>query len=144
MNDINNRVRELIARYDTAQPEELCEKMGVTLISQELPESVNGFTVTMYGIPFIVLNSELNYYAKRLTTAHELGHIVLHKGTNTLELSLNTGFCVSKYEREADCFAALLLMQAELSEFDGMETVTAETVARITHVPKEIVERAFL
>ena len=68
---------------------------------------------------------------------------MLHKGTNTVELSINTSFCVNKYEREADCFAAHLLLASSLQELDGMETVTSETLAKLTHMPKEMIEEAF-
>ncbi len=140
MNKINQTVKQLILKHGTAEPSELCEKMGITFLEQDLPESVNGFTVTMYNIPFIVVNSMLNSYERRITTAHEIGHIVLHKGTNTIELSVNTSFCVSKFEREADCFAAYLLMYAELSEFEGYECVTAEDISKATHMPRSMLD----
>lgn len=142
MNKTEKKVNELISTYGTAEPEALCEDMGIITLDQELPERVNGFTIRMYDIPFIVLNSGLSYYERRLTMAHELGHIVLHKGTNSIELSCNTSFCVSKYEREADSFAVCLLMQAELSSFDCHESLTAEEVSQMTHIPMSIVEQA--
>lgn len=142
MNKTEKKVKELISTYGTAEPLELCEEMGIITVDHELPSCVNGFTVRVRDIPFIVLNSELNYYERRVTMAHELGHIVLHKGTNSVELSCNTSFCVSKYEREADCFAVCLLMQAELSSFEGHECVTAEEVSQMTHIPMSMVEKA--
>ena len=104
---------------------------------------VNGFTVTMNGMLFVVLNSELDYYRKRVTMAHELGHIILHKGTNSIELSCNTGFCVSRYEREADCFAVYLLMHTVLSQNESFESLTAEEISMLAHIPMDMVERAF-
>ncbi len=136
MNKINQKVKQLILEYDTADPYEICDKLGVIVTYQNLPESVNGFTVKMNGIQFIVINDVLNLSEKRLTTAHELGHILLHNGTNSIELSINTSFCVSKYEREADLFAVFLLMYAESSEFDGLECITAEDISNIIHMPK--------
>ncbi len=143
MNKTEQTVKQLILRYGTAEPSEICACMGVTLLEQDLPESVNGFTVTMNDMPFVVINSALNNSEKRITTAHELGHIVLHKGTNTIELSLNTYFCVSKYEREADCFAAYLLMYAENWEFVGRESVTAEDISKVTHIPLSRIDNLF-
>ena len=143
MNKTENKVKELVAAYGSAEPEVICEGMGVTVVTHDLPACVNGFTVRMYEMPFIVLNSALNDDERRVTMAHELGHIVLHNGTNSIELSCNTSFCVSKYEREADCFAAFLLLQAELSSFEGYECLTAEEVSKMTHVPQKMVEQAF-
>lgn len=140
MNKIEQTVKQLILKHGTAEPSELCEQMGIMLLEQDLPESVNGFTVTMYDMPFIVINNMLNCYEKRITTAHEIGHIVLHKGTNTIELSMNTSFCVSKFEREADCFAAYLLMYAEMSSFEGYECVTADDISKATHMPRSMLD----
>lgn len=144
MNKTEQLVRELADKYQTADPEALCERMGIFVLEQELPYSVNGFTVRMNEIPFIVLNSGLGYYEKRFTMAHELGHIVLHKGTNSLNLSCNTGFCVTKFEREADSFAAWLLMHAEMSELDSLECVTAEDISKIAHIPMSVADYTFM
>ncbi len=143
MSKIEQKVKELMTEYGTAQPYELCDHMGITVLTQDLPESVNGFTVRMYDLPFIVINRMLGYYERRITTAHELGHIVLHNQTNSLELSVNTSFCVNKYEREADCFAAYLLLYAEQNALDGLESITTQDVSRITHIPQEMANNAF-
>lgn len=143
MKKTQNSVKTLIGKYNTAEPQILCDKMGITVIEQDLPGCVNGFTVTMYEMPFIVLNSSLGSCEKRFTTAHELGHIVMHGGTNSLNLSCNTGFCVSKYEREADSFAAWLLMYAEISELECRESLTAEELSRIARIPLSVANDTF-
>lgn len=143
MKDIRKKVNELIEKYDCCSVWEMCERMGITVLEKELPRSINGFTVTMEGLPFIVLNAMLPDADKRVTAAHELGHIVLHKSTNTVALSVNTSFCINKYEREADCFAAHLLIAFELAELEGMESVTSETVSKLTSIPRETIENAF-
>ncbi len=143
MDKAESCARQLTEKYQSAEPDVICEKMGVIAIEQELPDCVNGFTIEMNGIRFIVLNSELGYYEKRFTMAHELGHIMLHKGTNSLNLSCNTGFCVTKYEREADSFAAWLLLLGEMSELCGRESVTTEDIARIAHIPPTVADSTF-
>lgn len=137
-------VRQIIEKYRSADPDVLCEKMGIIVLEQELPRSVNGFTVRMNDIPFIVLNRELGYYEKRFTKAHELGHIVIHKGINSLNLSCNTGFCVTKFEREADSFAAWLLLSSEMSELESLECVTAEYISKVAHIPMSVADSTFL
>lgn len=143
MKKIAEKVKELIRRYETTDPSELCDRMGIIVHLHELPEKINGFASSYDDVPFIVLNKLLGYYEKRITLAHELGHIVLHGSTNSMSLSLNTGFCVSKYEREADCFAAYLLLADGRSELEDMESVTAEDVSKITRMPPDMVEKAF-
>ena len=143
MTKIQNRVKELTEEQGTAEPENICENMGIVVLSLDLPERVNGFTMKQNGIWFIVLNNMLNDDQKRFTTAHELGHIILHGCTNSINLSCNTGFCVSRYEREADLFAAYLLLQAEYDQYVDYETLTVNQVSQITHIPQSKVDKLF-
>lgn len=143
MTKIQNRVKELTEEQGTAEPENICENMGIIVLSLDLPERVNGFTMKQNGIWFIVLNNMLNDDQKRFTTAHELGHIILHGCTNSINLSCNTGFCVSRYEREADLFAAYLLLQAEYDQYVDYETLTVNQVSQITHIPQSKVDKLF-
>ena len=143
MTKIQNRVKELTEEQGTAEPENICENMGIIVLSLDLPERVNGFTMKQNGIWFIVLNNMLNDDQKRFTTAHELGHIILHGCTNSINLSCNTGFCVSRYEREADLFAAYLLLQAEYDQYVDYETLTVDQVSQITHIPQSKVDKLF-
>ena len=140
---IQNRVKELTEEQGTAEPENICENMGIIVLSFDLPERVNGFTMKQNGIWFIVLNNMLNDDQRRFTTAHELGHIILHGCTNSINLSCNTGFCVSRYEREADLFAAYLLLQAEYDQYVDYETLTVDQVSQITHIPQSKVDKLF-
>ncbi len=143
MKNIEERVRSLTDKYGCADPERLCEQMGITVLSLDLPDSVNGFTVTMEDHRFIVLNQTLDYNCRKITAAHELGHIILHGCTNTVRLSANTGFCINRYEREADCFAAHLLLMNEMNELEGMDSVTTEDLSLLTHMPRSMIENAF-
>ncbi len=143
MNKTEHIVKQLIHKYGSADPFLICEKMGIIIVDRDLPEHINGFTVTMEEIPFIVLNTSLNYYNRRITAAHELGHIILHGTTNTIQLSLDTSFCVNRYEREADCFAAHLLLAFEGDLTVGMDSITAEDISKLTHIPKTMIEDAF-
>ena len=143
MKNIAKTVKSIIKKYGSADPFSICEEMEIQVLNQPLPESINGFTITMEGIRFIVLNDMLDYYKRRLTAAHELGHIVLHGTTNTIQLSANTGFCISRYEREADCFAAHLLLSEELSFMHENEALTSQELSMKTHIPKDMIENAF-
>lgn len=135
MKKIKEKVKELTEEYKTANPAEICEKMGIIILEQDLPDSVNGFMLNYLDSNFIILNQNLEYYESRVTLAHELGHIILHGSTNSISLSCNTSFCMSKYEREADCFAAFLLMELEMPPFDEFESVTVEDISKFIHMP---------
>lgn len=143
MKKIAEKVLELIKKYGTADPADICEKLGIVVHTHDLPRHINGFASTYNDVPFIVLNDSLEYYERKITLAHELAHIILHRYTNSVNLSMNTSFCTSKYEKEADCFAAHLLLAGEISDLETMESVTAEDVSKITHMPISMIEKAF-
>lgn len=139
MKDIAKTVEDIIEKYGCADPFSICEQMDIQVIDQPLPDSINGFTITLEDIRFIVLNNMLEHYKRRITAAHELGHIILHGTTNTIQLSANTSFCISRYEREADCFAAHLLLSEEMELFEN-EAVTARELSMKTHIPLDMIE----
>ena len=145
MNKIRKRVQDIVKEYGSAEPDEICEKMGIIILSRDLPESVNGFAMQCRGRWFIVLNSMLDHDRKRFTAAHELGHIIMHGCTNSLSLSLNTYFCMSKYEREADMFAAWLLLTAEEYDrcCDECGTITVQQAFKIAHIPEDKADELF-
>ncbi len=143
MNKIRNAVNEMTAQYGRAMPKDICDNMGIIILSLDLPERVNGFTIKREGIWFIVLNDRLNDDERRFTTAHELGHIFLHKGTNSINLSCNTDLCVSKYEREADCFAVMLLLKAVEDTCADYESMTVKQLSQLTHIPESKIEQLF-
>ena len=45
MDKIRCCVNELIDRYHSADPQFLCERLGIQILDQDLPACVNGFTV---------------------------------------------------------------------------------------------------
>ncbi len=143
MKKIAKTVKNIIEKYGTADPFAICEEMEIQVLDLSLPESINGFTITMEGIKFVVLNDMLDYYRRKITAAHELGHIILHGSTNTIQLSANTSFCISRIEKEADCFAAHLLLSEELSEVYEDEVLTSEFLSKKMHIPKDMIENAF-
>ena len=145
MDKIQKRVQDIVKEYGSAEPDEKKKKMGIMVLTHDLPESVNGFAMHCRGRWFIVLNSMLDHYGKRFTSAHELGHIVMHGCTNSLSLSLNTYFCMSKYEREADMFAAWLLLTAEEYDrcCDECGTLTVQQAFKIAHIPEDKADELF-
>lgn len=140
MEKIKDIVQDTILLYKTADPNEICEKMGIIILEQDLPNNVNGFMLNYLDSNFIIINQNIDYYQKRVTTAHELGHIILHRETNSIRLSCNTSFCVSKYEREADSFAAYLLMNFEIPSFEGFESITTQDISKIIHMPQSVLD----
>lgn len=135
--NIEGKTRELIEKFGTADPEELCFRMGIVVADCELPEETKGFCLMLSGGSAIMINENLSYNERKSCIAHELGHAVLHKGLNYMFMSQNTCMITGKFEREANLFAAYLILQT----ISPKEGETIENFSRRTALSKESVER---
>lgn len=139
-NKIHQLVETLVDYYGTDDPFEIANRMSVFVYSAELPNETNGFYFEIQDKPMICLNQNVNYPVQGLVCAHELGHIVLHSGLNAFQIEKNT-LCISgKYEKEADTFAAHLLLR-NLAEID--EITTVGTISSIYGIPESIIQLKF-
>ncbi|MDD5923898.1 MAG: ImmA/IrrE family metallo-endopeptidase [Clostridia bacterium] len=107
---ILDKVNSIIDYYGTRNPFELCEEMGIIVLKCDLPKSVNGIYTILHGQNTIILSSSLDDGIKRVVCSHELGHAILHNGLNCLDLEKNTNFSMPFFEKEADMFAACLII----------------------------------
>lgn len=120
--DIKTKVLRLCQKYGTRDPFALAEKLNIIILWERLG-TINGYYNQCYRQKFIHINEDLEPYQQRFTCAHELGHSILHPKANTPFLRESTLFCVSRLEREANCFAAELLCPDEiLREYPGYST----------------------
>lgn len=126
-------VTNLISEYGTRDPFELCRLCGVSVVFAELPPSVDGFYMETEGKQAIVLSNSLSGIRKHFCAAHELGHALLHRSLNSIFISENTQLPVGRYEREADIFAAALVLGDENS-------VNAEQLCKAVGIPKPVIE----
>lgn len=55
-----------------------CEREGITVLSQRLPEGINGCCSWPDGKPTIVIRPRLSNYKRLHAQFHELGHYFLH------------------------------------------------------------------
>lgn len=139
MHDISNMVDKCIKKYGTANPFEICDAMNIKVIRQELPETVNGFFVKFFKNYVIILNESCPPEKEKFVLAHELGHIIIHGGTNSIDIQCNTNLCVSRLEHQADCFAGYLLLRD--NDLNGLFTdiqVTTERISMLTGVPEDV------
>ena len=107
---IARTIKSITERYGTCDPYIICDILGISVIKTELPSSTNGFFISLSGRKAIVINSALSGDIEKYCLAHELGHALLHEKLNWAFLSQNTYFVTTKFEREADLFAAYLLL----------------------------------
>lgn len=137
---IRKKVKSLISKYNTNNPFELAEHLGIKVIFEPLG-SINGYYNKQLRMKQIHINNELEYHMQTFTAAHELGHALLHPNANTPFLRNNTGLLVNKYEIEANKFAIELIIQDEdLSEY---QDYTTGQISRMLGYTEEIVKLRF-
>ena len=121
--------------------------MGILLLQQHLgndPDSVKGFFLVNKRIRTITVNADLPLIIQKIIVAHELGHATLHRNSGTFAFHEVTLYdSVSVYEKEANLFAAeLLLNDNEVLEALNQDS-TFFTAASELMVPAELLDFKF-
>ena len=102
----------------------LAETKGIKLFSlAENTASVNAFSFWRDDKPFIFLNNFKTAESSIFDTAHELGHLVMHKRSD-----LRAG---RSAEREADSFASAFLMPANDVKARLPRSITVDAVLQL-------------
>jgi Zn-dependent peptidase ImmA (M78 family) len=141
MEKIQKTADHLVERFGTTSPFELCDFLRIPVFMFDLPESVRGLSLQKVdGSPLILLNQTLGEWEKRYCCAHELGHELLHKGLNAQAIADRTNLCVPRLEKEADYFAACLLIDPSLPEWsESYNPLTLQQIACLSGLPEKIV-----
>jgi len=100
-------------------PVKLAEELKIKIKNTSFnDDDVSGIISIRDGENFILVNIEDSYERKRFTVAHELGHYFLHlqkENGEEIDMHRKTGNeNLSSKEREANQFAAALLMEKDL------------------------------
>lgn len=118
--DIQRRVHNLIKKYDTNDPYQLAQALGVNVIVKEMPNKLRGCCLYMLKNKFIGINSKLSAAGALIVLAHEIGHIRLH-GRGTYSCTIDNPRVRTKYEHEANLFALSLLSYSKDIEIDNIK-----------------------
>ena len=102
--------------------EEIVEKKGIRLLPFDFKEDISGVLMLENNEATIGYNTNEHRVRNRFTIAHELGHFILHKDDKDLFVDkdfkalfrLNNGDTSAKHEKEANEFAACILMPENL------------------------------
>ncbi len=123
-----DRAEQLLEKYTITHPpvdvERLAELGGAEVNFEPLESSVSGMLVRPpRGLPVIVVNDRHPRVRQRFTIAHELGHLLLHRGRQVIVDHLTrarvnlrdetSSLATSREEITANQFAASLLMPAD-------------------------------
>ncbi|MEK4628072.1 ImmA/IrrE family metallo-endopeptidase [Solibacillus sp. FSL R7-0682] len=137
---IRERTIQLKQKHQTSCPYKIAENLKIHVLQHDLHHEINGYYKYDRRNQFIVINDNLDENLQRVVCAHELGHAILHKHVNTPFMRSNTFFSVSKIEREANQFAAELLIPDEID----YEVESVHHLSSIHNVPIEIAKLKYL
>lgn len=112
---IQNVANKLIKKFDTRDPFQLCQAIGVEVFYADLG-SLKGMYKYLKKNRFAVINENLDPFTKTLVCAHELGHDILHQ-------NLARKVCMQEFilydmksrpEYEANLFASEILLPDDI------------------------------
>ena len=113
---MNKRIKGLVAYYvkkfNTTDPFKIADSLGILYQIGNI--GCEGCYMFLKNHRYIFLNQNLSESDMYLVMAHELGHALLHRKENCYFIRSKTFLSVSKIEREANTFAAELLIQDSL------------------------------
>ena len=115
----------LVQRYHTRDPFRIADELGYTIIYTPLV-GVRGFYQYIKRCHIIYLDNSLDEPVACFVCAHELGHSFLHRDYNRIFMDTRTFMVTSRYETEADHFAAdLIYDDYDLQDYLGLPLPTA-------------------
>lgn len=128
---------ELIQKFQTSDPFEICRLMGFTVVYAQL-SGMRGFYQRGDFGDVIYIDESLSIEEQSFVCAHELGHAMLDSNANAIFLNRHTYQVIGKYERTADRFAAMLLWPDDnvLLEYADL---TLEQLSHLMGLPEEVV-----
>lgn len=109
-----------------------------TVREYNLTNRTLGFSIVMRHEVHIGINKYLTPPQRRLTLAHESGHIISFHPDMNYTCELNTWF-KSRLEHEAQIIAAYLLVPQRAARIYG-DALTAHEIARCLDVPVSLVD----
>lgn len=141
MENISRKIRRLVTYYTrlcgSRDPVAIAQFAGIGIHICPLGD-IAGNYMLLKRKRWILINDSIDKDSPffRVVVAHELGHALLHRTENCAFIKRHTLLLTSGIEREANMFAAELLIDKELiAEYE-----TTEQFCRGTGYPKELLE----
>ena len=143
METIDHRIRRLIRYYTrmagSRDPVAIAMAAGIRIAYLPLGEIAGNYMLLKRKRwIFVDDNIPTDSPLFRVVVAHELGHALLHRKENCAFLKHKTLLLTTGIEREANQFAAELLIDADMLE--DYSAYTKEDFCRCTGYPKELIE----
>lgn len=138
--NIDNEIDKLVKKYKTNNPFDIAKSKNIIIIKEPLG-SINGYYNKFVRQKIIHVNEDLSYTKQLYTCGHELGHALLHPNANTPFLINSTFYSVSKLEKQANYFAARLLIPPNI--LTAYEGYTIEQIACAESIPLPLLKLRF-
>lgn len=135
-----------IEKYKTRDPFTISKELGIILKYKNLSnDSPRGLFKKILKRKFIILNMTRihNNCDLKMVMAHELGHAILHSSDSTFFLHDHTLYSRGKFEREANIFAAELLINTDSIDKHSIENYSIDQLSLYFNVPVELVKIKF-
>ena len=140
------KVRSLVKKFKTRDPFTIAKELGIIIkyknLSSDFPK---GMFQKHLRRKFIILNmnkiSDENEL--RMVMAHELGHVVLHSNDIAFFLHDHTFYSRGKFEKEANAFAAELLIDTDVIDEVHMKNYSITQLAYFYSVPAKLIKIKF-
>lgn len=127
--------QKLVRQHETRDPFRIAAELGYVVIRTPLV-GIRGFYQYVKRCHLIYLDDSLSEQDAAFVCAHELGHSFMHRGLNRIFMDTRTLLVTSRYETEADRFAADLLFPDEV--IDELKALPSETVAACLGMPEPL------
>ncbi len=134
---IKKHVEKCVRKFGTRDPFELADQMGV--LYQIGKFSFAGCYMFLKNHRYIFLSDQLGENERRVVMAHELGHAILHRKQNCYFIRNKTLFLNSKTEKEANQFAADLLIDDDILLEAKEKGYTERQLARLVGCHEKLI-----
>lgn len=137
---MGNYIRDLVSKnvrkYGTRNPFELAKKLNIEV--QLGNPGCAGCYMYLKKHRYIFLDQNLEEREMLQVMAHELGHAIMHRKQNCYFIRNKTLLLNSKTEREANMFAAELLITDDI--LTECKDYTLDQLARLTGYEEKLIE----
>lgn len=103
---------KLATRHGTRNPFHIADELGCITVFAPLVD-IRGFHQHVKRRNIIYINDSLDARQQSLVCAHELAHLLLHRGMNRIFMDHHTQIVTQKFENEAHQFSLELLYSDE-------------------------------
>lgn len=110
--DIKKLITYYVNKYNTRNPFKIADYLGILYQIGNI--GCSGCYMFLKNHRYIFINQNLSEPETQMVMAHELGHAILHRKENCYFIRNQTLLLNSKNEKEANLFAAELLIPNEI------------------------------